>query len=204
MSKGNINIGDKFNMLTTVKFIRTETKIYKSKNRKSGQRNCNVHFWEFVCTCGKLIVTNYLLVKRGDTSSCGCMAIKRSQENGRSTMLPFGESAKKLVLKKYIYSAKKRDKEFLLTEGEFYWIISQNCNYCNLPPSNLEYREERNGGFIYNGIDRIDSSIGYTFENCTPCCKFCNRAKKEYSVEELKDWLKFVVNNNKHLIDEGI
>ena len=45
------------------------------------------------------------------------------------------------------------------------------------------------GDYIYNGIDRVDSNIGYIFENCVPCCKLCNMAKKEYPVEEFKEWI---------------
>ena len=30
-----------------------------------------------------------------------------------------------------------------------------------------------------NGIDRVDSNIGYTNENSVPCCKTCNFAKND-------------------------
>jgi len=31
------------------------------------------------------------------------------------------------------------------------------------------------------GIDRKDSRIGYTLENCQACCTFCNRFKSNLS-----------------------
>ncbi len=31
--------------------------------------------------------------------------------------------------------------------------------------------------YIYNGIDRLDSSKGYTLENCVPCCEEINVMK---------------------------
>ena len=30
-----------------------------------------------------------------------------------------------------------------------------------------------------NGIDRIDSSKGYSLDNCVPCCPLCNRLKSD-------------------------
>jgi hypothetical protein len=38
--------------------------------------------------------------------------------------------------------------------------------------------------YIYNGIDRVDSNIGYTLENCVPCCEAVNRMKMDLSKEE--------------------
>ena len=40
-----------------------------------------------------------------------------------------------------------------------------------------------------NGIDRIDSSKGYTVENSVPCCKYCNTAKNTMSVDEFLKWI---------------
>ena len=31
-----------------------------------------------------------------------------------------------------------------------------------------------------NGIDRLDSNVCYTVENCRPCCKDCNYMKGTY------------------------
>ena len=36
------------------------------------------------------------------------------------------------------------------------------------------------------GIDRIDSSVGYIYSNCTPCCSECNFMKQSSSVEEFE------------------
>lgn len=39
-----------------------------------------------------------------------------------------------------------------------------------------------------NGIDRRDSSLGYTLENCLPACGVCNKAKLDYTEEEFLVW----------------
>ena len=52
----------------------------------------------------------------------------------------------------------------------------------------------------YNGIDRIDSTKGYFNDNVVSCCKVCNRAKSNLSLEDFKQWaanlyLKTIKNN---------
>jgi hypothetical protein len=41
----------------------------------------------------------------------------------------------------------------------------------------------------YNGIDRVDSTKGYFNENVVSCCKVCNRAKSNLSLDEFKEWI---------------
>ena len=63
----------------------------------------------------------------------------------------------------------KRDgklEELYITFEDFERFQSQKCHYCesDLPETG-------------RGIDRKDSSIGYTVENCVPCCWTCNNTK---------------------------
>lgn len=48
---------------------------------------------------------------------------------------------------------------------------------------------------LYNGIDRVDSSLGYTVDNVVPCCKLCNQAKNNLSKQEFVDWVKRVYDH---------
>jgi len=43
---------------------------------------------------------------------------------------------------------------------------------------------------LVNGIDRINSNIGYIEGNVVPCCKHCNRAKNTMSDSEFREWIK--------------
>lgn len=69
---------------------------------------------------------------------------------------------------RYKRGAKKRGYNFLLIKKEakenFY---NTNCSYC---------------GDIFDGlgIDRVDNSVGYVFENCVPCCPSCNLMKHAF------------------------
>ena len=38
-----------------------------------------------------------------------------------------------------------------------------------------------------NGIDRVDSKLGYTIGNTVPCCAICNKMKNNFTLEVFKD-----------------
>lgn len=61
------------------------------------------------------------------------------------------------------------------------------CYYCGAPPTIIMNRGKRLPPIIRNGIDRIDSNLGYDVTNCVPCCGRCNSAKNDMSVDEFKD-----------------
>ena len=46
-----------------------------------------------------------------------------------------------------------------------------------------------------NGIDRVDSSKGYTLDNCVPCCSICNTMKLNYTLQEFSDHITKVYNH---------
>ena len=50
-----------------------------------------------------------------------------------------------------------------------------------------------------NGIDRLNSIIGYTIENCVPCCEKCNLMKSNYSENEFLDHIERIRNFQKEL-----
>lgn len=84
-------------------------------------------------------------------------------------------------------NAKIRKIPFTITLNDFIQIAYKNCFYCNEPPvQNYNFRDR---GRPYNGLDRIDNSLGYTLENSVSCCPICNYAKHDLSVTEFKNWL---------------
>lgn len=46
-----------------------------------------------------------------------------------------------------------------------------------------------------NGIDRIDSTKGYSADNCVPCCSKCNRMKLDHSIEDFKNHISKIYNH---------
>ena len=76
----------------------------------------------------------------------------------------------------YKSHAKKRGYIFTLTLVEAFWLIQKPCEYCGIVKIFPEH----------NGIDRVDSNLGYTIENTVSCCKWCNYAKNKMTTEEFK------------------
>jgi hypothetical protein len=92
---------------------------------------------------------------------------------------------------KYKTYLKRHEQKFKdqssISENEFNKLSSKNCYYCGVEG--------------LNGIDRLDSSIGYTKENCVPCCKHCNYAKGNLSMDHFKEWARrFVTYQKQHEI----
>lgn len=67
----------------------------------------------------------------------------------------------------YVNSAKYRNIGFLLTLDEFKTITANPCSFCG------KINETRG----FHGVDRNDSSLGYTVENCSASCSMCNYIK---------------------------
>ena len=87
----------------------------------------------------------------------------------------------------YRYSARKDKRVFELSLEEFFTLTKRPCYYCGEPPSSTFAN-----GYVYNGLDRVTNSDGYTLTNSVPCCPFCNRAKGQFSPSLFLDWAKRV------------
>lgn len=137
--------------------------------------------WLCRCECGveKEVVNSKLL--GGHTKSCGCL----SKEISTRSLVRMNWSKDKVqtLYKKFIAGAATRNLEFTITLEEFRFLIAQNCVYCGSGPSNI-YLRGRENSLHYNGLDRIDSSKGYTIENSASCCKFCNLFKSDMTKED--------------------
>lgn len=75
-------------------------------------------------------------------------------------------------------------------------LTHSKCKYCGEQHSNCVKDKKHDIYYQYNGIDRLDSSVGYTQENCVPCCKTCNCAKLCMSEEQFHEWIKRVYRYN--------
>lgn len=84
-----------------------------------------------------------------------------------------------------------RDIHFALTVADVATIVKQDCVYCGSPPKKRHVGRRLHGSesCSANGIDRFDNQIGYTVDNCVPCCLTCNRGKGTKTPEEFADWI---------------
>jgi len=74
-------------------------------------------------------------------------------------------------------------------------LVTKPCVYCGHVGSN-KIKDVQRGKVISdtvlrtNGIDRMDSHLGYTIDNSTTACRFCNSAKSIMSVDYFRAWIK--------------
>jgi len=120
--------------------------------------------------------------------------------NKPGNLLPPGVSAFNRLFRDYKIKAKKRNLPFELSKEYFEKITKYNCYYCGKEPSQVRYTHVHHGvysiPYTYNGIDRIDSSKGYTEDNVVPCCGRCNEGKMSQTKEDFLYWIKRVYEHS--------
>jgi len=184
-------------LLKTAKGVLTDWQYIEDapdKVYESGRRRV----FRCKCKCGRLATIQYHNIRSGRSLNCGKGKCKIAPHAGIRNI----ETSYNSLMTSYKYGARKRNYEFSLSMEEFKFLLSQNCFYCGVPPSQL-YRilkaktgEVRAGQpFLYNGIDRIDNTQGYTMENCITCCGNCNYAKSNFSQVEFLNWVKRIYLN---------
>ena len=161
--KSVIEIGKTYGQLTVLE---------RSKSGKSKL------YWVCKCSCGRIAEFPTFRLLNGVASHCRHC---RWGETSKSVRM------ERHLLRRYKNGAKIRNLEFSLTDEEFFTIIRKPCVYCG------KFRCTRNEHTrevhtIFNGIDRIDNLKGYTLENSSPCCSYCNQAKSNRNSEEFIQW----------------
>lgn len=86
-----------------------------------------------------------------------------------------------------------KDRSDDLTLEDFKKIASMPCHYCGVEPEYRRGKYEWNPMVKIHGLDRVDSSGSYTINNVVACCKWCNVAKLDRSVEDFISWAKRLV-----------
>lgn len=146
--------------------------------------------WKCQCDCGIIKIVKTDDLRSGDTKSCGCWNQEQRSKRAENMYSKCVKYTPEEASARYIW--KKRYSE--MSFEDFYSLSQNNCHYCNEPPSNnqnvaTKYSSQNmkdSGYFTYNGLDRLDSTKPHSKENCVACCKYCNYAKRERTVEEFK------------------
>ena len=152
--------------------------------------------WTCECECGNTVVVSTTSLKSGKTKSCGCYHLEIVKRPNNYSKKEFGVASFNRMFGMYKNSAKKRGHSFNLTSEQFAFLINQDCYYCGCSPRRTITNKHGNGDLTCNGIDRIDSYIGYTIDNCVPCCGTCNTAKMQMSQQEFYSWIERVYNHS--------
>lgn len=168
-------IGQKFGRLTVIK-------------RDYNDPRSNKHpMWLCKCKCGTIKTISGVSLREGHAKSCSCLRREWMR-------LTSGLASMRKVICSYKVNAKIRKHFWELTEKQFIKITQQDCHYCGAKPNNISKDKGRYGSYSYNGLDRVDNTKGYTIDNVVSCCKICNRAKSELTLQEFQNWIKRTYN----------
>jgi len=170
-------VGMKFGYLTAI----------KPTDKRSGSRG---FLWVFRCDCGNEIEKVPANVRLGHPKSCGCMTKYLAHKN---VTLPEGEAPFRQLYRAYKQGAKLRGYSFELSMDEFRDFTKQACWYCGIEPRQEYWIKKKNiPPYIYNGVDRLNNSDGYTIENSVPCCGTCNGMKSDMNISDFISKIKSI------------
>lgn len=168
--------GRRFGKLLVIELDHKEKFLNKKGNTKTRK------WWKCLCDCGEYLLVQTQSLSRRTTTHCGCSPALAKED---------GALNRRWV--QYRNGSRVRSLSFLLSKEEFSSLVTGNCFYCGKPPSALEAYSSIPG--FFNGIDRVDSSLGYFKENCVPCCRTCNIAKSDMSKLDFLSWAKRLYEN---------
>lgn len=89
--------------------------------------------------------------------------------------------------------AARKKLEITITPDEFIKLVTSNCHYCGKEWQS-ETRRVNNAQVKMLTIDRKDSALGYTLENCVSCCKLCNTIKMDMSYAQFTTQIKLIAS----------
>lgn len=144
--------------------------------------------WLCKCDCGNEIQVTGRILKHYKRH-CGC--VKRTS----SLKLPFGEASVNRRFCQLRNTAKRKGLSLEITLEKFKQLTQQNCYYCGAEPVKRFDKSSENGVIASNGLDRIDSTQGYTLKNIVPCCSNCNYAKRSLTQEQFKTIIKRIYHH---------
>lgn len=169
MGKRTFQIGQKLNSLTLLAF--------------------NKSVWTVQCICGQIVDIKSNKLRR--SKSCGCLNPSKKAEEATDPTIT-------RIMNSYKFHAKERNLKWNLSRDQFKELILKDCYYCGAKPTNKSCAYSKadpkySAGFLLtNGVDRINSQLDYEISNVCTCCRICNRAKSDMSLEDFLDWLKTI------------
>lgn len=170
-NKPELQPGKKYNRLTVVSFHHSDKRWGKWYNVK--------------CDCGNEKVVMGSAMTSGNTKSCGCL----SKEVKASKRISKNHSEITAIILGYKRHAERRGFKWELTRKDVEEIVKMDRFYYKSKPNNIKKTKNSiKGGLVYSRIDRIDNTKHYTKKNTVPCCKICNYAKSNMSLQEFQEW----------------
>lgn len=182
------------------------------------------YFLKLECKCGKVFVTRQDANTK--SCGCIRNELNRTRRLGKPALNRHRKAERLIeVTQNQVYKGHSYNDGDISLE-KFVELSQKNCYYCNAHPSNRRHigrkadgthrnkqkRKAKDGSFyytkvwasdfgeeaafIYNGLDRIDSTKKHTLSNVVPCCFICNRAKLNHTQQDFINWIERVYKWN--------
>lgn len=158
-------------------------------------------WWVAECLeCNEIYRVKGANIRRGLSKrcvKCGCGHGHAAQKGQVRTKRTAAQSAHHYLFLKLRKEARKRGLEWGLTPDQVQTLVLSNCAHCGAKPSlackplahlGLSQKRAADATITRNGIDRLDPELGYTEQNCVPCCEICNTSKLAMSLPEWDAW----------------
>ena len=170
-----------------------------SFNSIEHQENYDKKLFNVRCNnCGSESIQQLSHILKTPKSCSNCKYEIRIKNNP-----PKIESVRNCIKSTYISGAKNRNLPYELSDKKFDELIYGNCFYCGQEPLKYKSDEKFNKTdtvFLRNEIDRIDSTKGYSNDNCVSCCFKCNSMKSDNNIE---DFIEHIEKIHNYLVNKG-
>ena len=137
----------------------------------------------------------------------GCKFCKQLAHDltNKESMSKFQKSLEHAEIGTIRYRAKTKGLEIELSDEEIVNLMNSPCNYCGISGSNNTRRKSvKHSEYVWkhNGIDRLDSSGGYTKKNSVSCCKTCNYMKRHHPIDEFLSHIERIHKHQQSILSQ--
>jgi hypothetical protein len=158
--------------------------LTKQTITESGTKQCS--------TCCNIFDLSHFEGEKTITKTCiSCRTQNKRQDQQRDKPHRnlLAKQNSKQVYRVYQKEALRRGLDFQISREFVDSFILQPCHYCG------HVDEEKK----FNGIDRIDSNVGYYTDNCVSCCKMCNYLKNNTPKDAFLKRVEHILTYLKHI-----
>lgn len=155
-----------------------------------------------------MIVGNFVEYTAGKITrevykSCGCAHLEASKKNIKLAHTQNTKYEPRIASAKHLWGHKYKDG---CSFEKFLELSQLPCYYCGVEPYQIyksskfdkkcsKYFKE-NDTFVYNGLDRVNSSLPHNEDNIVSSCGICNKFKLAKTQEYFYNWIKSIKIKN--------
>lgn len=151
------------------------------------------------CDCGN--IKNILPGKltRDIAKSCGCAHLDASKKSIKLAHAKNTKHEPRIASAKHLWGRKYDDG---CSFDKFLELSQLPCYYCGIEPYQI-YKSSKfdnrcsenfknNDTFVYNGLDRINSSLPHNEDNIVSSCGICNKFKLAKTKDYFYNWIRLI------------